>query len=155
MSQGHVTTSLGHVRVTCEDGAVTRVRWGQIPPKIEDQEPDPVLADALSQIEAYFAGELTKFTVPVEVAGSAFQKQVCAAMQDVPFGETCTYGDLAKICEAPAQAIGAACGGNPIPIIIPCHRVLGANNLGGFSGSGGIEDKVWLLRHEGAAGLLI
>ena len=155
MAQGYVTTELGHVRVTCEDGAVTRVRWGRITPKIEDVAPDPVLDEALAQIAAYFAGELTEFTVPVSVSGSAFQKQVCGAMQDIPFGETRTYGDLAKLCEAPAQAIGAACGGNPIPIIIPCHRVLGANNLGGFSGSGGIEDKVWLLRHEGAAGLLI
>ena len=66
-----------------------------------------------------------------------------------------TYGDLAKDLATPAQAIGQACGANTIPIIIPCHRVLGANNLGGFSGGTGIEDKVALLRHEGAAGLLI
>ncbi len=155
MAQGFVSTPLGYVRVTSENGAVTRVRWGKIRPKIEDQEFDAVLEGALEQIQAYFAGELTTFDVPVDVTGSAFQKQVCAAMQDVPFGETCTYGDLARICDARAQAIGAACGGNPIPIIVPCHRVLGANNLGGFSGSGGIEDKVWLLRHEGSASLLI
>ncbi|MEM6587696.1 MAG: MGMT family protein [Pseudomonadota bacterium] len=66
-----------------------------------------------------------------------------------------TYGDIASRVGLPAQAVGAACGGNPIPVIIPCHRVLGADNLGGFSGGVGIETKVWLLRHEGAAGLLI
>lgn len=155
MSQGSVSTPIGHVHITCEGGAVTRVWWTRNPPKTEDKVSDPVLDDALNQVAAYFAGDLTEFTIPVAVTGSEFQRTVCRAMQDIPFGETCTYGDLARICEAPPQAIGAACGGNPIPIIIPCHRVLGATNLGGFSGSGGIEDKVWLLRHEGAASLLI
>ncbi|MFY9205650.1 MAG: MGMT family protein, partial [Yoonia sp.] len=71
------------------------------------------------------------------------------------FGETRTYGELAREMGVPAQAIGQACGANPIPIIIPCHRVLGAKTLGGFSGAGGVEGKVQLLRHESAAGLLI
>ncbi|MCB2130957.1 MAG: MGMT family protein, partial [Rhodobacteraceae bacterium] len=66
-----------------------------------------------------------------------------------------TYGDLAKELGAPAQAIGQACGANPVPIIVPCHRILGAGGLGGFSAPGGIETKVALLRHEGAASLLI
>ena len=83
------------------------------------------------------------------------QVQVCEVMQSIPFGETLTYGDIAKRLDVPAQAIGQACGGNPIPVIIPCHRVLGATSLGGYSGEGGVETKVWLLRHEGAAGLLI
>ncbi len=155
MAKGTVSTELGNVRITCEAGAVTRVRWGRIAPQEEPEVSDPLLQDALAQMVAYFSGKLEVFDLPVAVSGSAFQKQVCAAMRDIPFGETRTYGDLAKLCEAPAQAIGAACGGNPIPIIIPCHRVLGATSLGGFSGSGGIEDKVWLLRHEGAASLLI
>lgn len=76
-------------------------------------------------------------------------------MQDIPLGETRTYGDLARDLSVPAQAIGQACGANPIPVIIPCHRILGSSGLGGFSGAGGVETKVWLLRHEGAAGLLI
>ncbi len=76
-------------------------------------------------------------------------------MSAIPFGETRTYGELAQQLGVPAQAIGQACGGNPIPILIPCHRVLGANGLGGYSGDGGVETKVWLLRHERAAGLLI
>ena len=76
-------------------------------------------------------------------------------MQSIPFGETLTYGEIAKRLGVPAQAVGQACGGNPIPVIIPCHRVLGATSLGGYSGEGGVETKVWLLRHEGAAGLLI
>ncbi len=77
------------------------------------------------------------------------------AMCAIPFGETRTYGDLARALDAPAQAIGQACGGNPVPIIVPCHRILGASGLGGYSAPGGVETKVALLKHEGAASLLI
>ena len=73
----------------------------------------------------------------------------------VPFGHTRTYGEIARDLGVPAQAVGGACGGNPIPILVPCHRVMGAKGLTGFSGAGGVETKVALLRHEGAAGLLI
>lgn len=76
-------------------------------------------------------------------------------MAAIPFGATRSYGDLAREIGRPAQAIGQACGANPIPILIPCHRVLAARGLGGFSAWGGVETKVWLLRHEGAAALLI
>lgn len=76
-------------------------------------------------------------------------------MLAIPLGEIRTYGDIAKALGTPAQPVGNACGANPIPVIIPCHRVLAASSLGGFSGMGGIETKVALLRHEGAAGLLI
>ncbi len=88
--------------------------------------------------------------------GSDFQRAVCDAMSAIPFGETLTYGDIAKLTGNSAQAVGNACGANPIPIIIPCHRVMGAGGkLVGFSGAGGVETKVQLLRLEGAAGLLI
>jgi methylated-DNA-[protein]-cysteine S-methyltransferase len=76
-------------------------------------------------------------------------------MAAIPHGHTRTYGDIARAVGAPAQAVGQACGANPLPILIPCHRVLGRNTLGGFSAPGGVETKVALLRHEGAAGLLI
>ncbi len=76
-------------------------------------------------------------------------------MYAIPFGETRTYGDIAKEVGQPPQPVGQACGGNPIPVIIPCHRVLSASGLGGFSAKGGVETKVALLRHERAAGLLI
>ena len=76
-------------------------------------------------------------------------------MRAIPFGETVTYGDIARALGAPAQAVGQACGGNPIAIIIPCHRVLGSGGLGGFSGAGGVETKVALLRHEGGYPFLV
>ena len=72
-----------------------------------------------------------------------------------PHGETRSYGDLARALKTPPQVIGQACGANPIAIIIPCHRILGAHSLGGFSAKGGVETKVWLLKHEGAAALLV
>ena len=76
-------------------------------------------------------------------------------MQDIPFGEVLTYGEVAKKLGVPAQPVGQACGSNPIPVIIPCHRIVGTGNLGGFSGIGGVETKVELLRHEGANAQLI
>ncbi|GKY87292.1 methylated-DNA--[protein]-cysteine S-methyltransferase [Sinisalibacter aestuarii] len=142
---------VGRLSVTEEGGAITALGWGGAAEGVET----PLLAEARTQIADYFAGERDTFDLPLRVEGSDFQRAVCAAMLAIPFGETRTYGDLARDLGAPAQAVGQACGGNPIPLIIPCHRVLGASGLGGYSGSGGIETKVALLRHEGAAGLLI
>ena len=144
-------TDLGPITVTVDDGAVTGLSWGQG----DTQDTDPVLREAARQMRAYFAGTLTGFDLPLAVRGSEFQKAVCDEMRRIPFGETVTYGDIAQKLNAPPQAVGQACGGNPIPIVIPCHRVLAANGLGGFSARGGIETKVALLRHEGAASLLI
>ncbi len=140
--------------VFAQDDAIVGVKWG-----VGGQSSSAILRRASLQIEQYFSGEIIKFDLPLRVNGSQFQKDVCAVMSGIPFGETITYGDIAKRLNVPAQAVGQACGGNPIPLIIPCHRVLGATGLGGFSGGGGgingIELKVQLLRHEGAAGLLI
>ena len=114
-----------------------------------------MLEEARRQLLAYDAGTLEAFDLPLLVKGSDFQREGCAEMSAIPFGETCTYGDIGKKLGAPAQAVGGACGGNPIPIIIPCHRVMGAKGLTGFSGAGGVETKVALLRHEGAGGFLL
>ena len=110
------------------------------------------LSDELAR---YFAGDLIGFSTPLAPRGSDFQLRFYDALCAIPYGETRTYGDLAKALGVTAQAIGQAWGANPIPILIPCHRVLAADGLGGYSGRGGIEAKVALLRLEGAAGLLI
>ena len=128
-----------------------RLHWGSA----ERQDSSSLLDEALKQLAAYFSGAGTGFTLPLNPPGNAFQRQVCDAMSDIPFGETRTYGEIARQLGSAAQPVGNACGANPIPVIIPCHRVLGANGLGGFSGQGGVETKVALLRLEGAAGLLI
>lgn len=127
----------------------------ETPTPVKLVEGDGVLPEAARQIAQYFSGTRTGFDVPLAPDGSDLQRAVCAEMAAIPFGETRSYGDLARALGVPAQAIGQACGGNPIPIVIPCHRVLVSSGLGGFSGGGGIDAKVWLLRHEGAAGLLI
>ena len=144
---------LGALTLHEAGGVLTRLTWGQN----EGAKPgaaSPLLIEAVRQLAAYFAGRLTQFDLPFDW-GSGFQAQVRRAMAAIPFGDTRTYGDLSRDIGAPAQAIGQACGANPLPILIPCHRVLGAKGLGGFSAKGGVETKVWLLRHEGAAGLLI
>lgn len=132
------------------DGAIVRAEWGE-----GGTDYTPLLRDAAAQLLAYFEDAGNGFDVPLRVEASEFQRTVCAAMLAIPLGSTKTYGELSKELGVPAQAIGLGCGGNPIPVIIPCHRVLGANGLGGFSGEGGVETKVWLLKHERAGGLLI
>jgi methylated-DNA-[protein]-cysteine S-methyltransferase len=145
-----VDCPLGPLTLVADAVGITALEW-----RTGRRDETPVLAQAAGQLTEYFAGTRQDFTVPVRLTCSDYQRTVCAAMSAIPFGETRTYGDLAEQLGVPAQAIGQACGGNPVPILIPCHRVLGASGLGGYSGDGGIETKVWLLRHEGAAGLLL
>lgn len=146
-----IDSPVGPLTVFAEDGMVTELLWQRC--VVSDDA--PVLRDAIAQLLAYFAGELTQFNVPMRPKASNFQRQFNAALCAIPYGETRTYGDLSKDLGVSAQAIGQACGANTIPVIIPCHRVLAANGLGGYSGMGGVETKVALLRLEGAAGLLI
>ena len=151
MQKHDVHTQFGPLVLTEENGAITGLSWG----RSGRMDRSDVLEAARSQLAAYDAGTRTSFDLPLRVVGSQFQRDVCTAMQAIPFGETVTYGKIARALGASAQAIGRACGGNPIPIIIPCHRVMGAKGLTGFSGAGGVETKVALLRHEGAGGFLI
>ena len=151
MTRAALDTPLGPVWVEAQGGAITASGWGEA-----DRAPsDPLLVEALTQLSAYFAKTRDRFDLPLAHGRTGLQAQVLAALQAIPQGETRTYGDLSKTLGAPAQAIGQACGANPLPILIPCHRVLSSTGLGGFSAPGGVEAKVWLLRHEGAAGLLI
>lgn len=149
--QRTVPSQFGDLTLSATDGVIVGLSWGVAP----HQDASDLLDEAARQLVAYDAGDLKAFDLPLRVFGTAFQREVCAAMSDIPFGETVTYGDIAKALGVPAQAVGQACGGNPIPVIIPCHRVLGAKGLTGFSGAGGVETKVALLRHEGAGGFLI
>lgn len=151
MLQRDIDTQFGPLILTEENGAIVRVAWG----RSGHTDQTDVLDAASLQVKEYDAGTRTTFDVPLCVKGTQFQRDVCDAMRAIPFGETLTYGDIARSLGVPAQAIGQACGKNPIPIIIPCHRVMGAKGLTGFSGAGGVETKVALLRHEGAGGFLI
>ena len=150
MAERTIQTPLGPLTVTEDAGAITRLQWGG-----HGAADTPLLIRAEAQLTGYFAGSLRAFDLPLRIDGSLAQQAACAAMRAIPQGETRSYGDLARVLKVSAQAMGQLCGGNPIPVIVPCHRVLGASGLGGFSAPGGVETKVWLLRHEGAAGLLI
>ena len=139
-------TPVGHLAVTERDGWIVKVDWSN---KTEG-EPTSLLNEALRQLQAYFDGELKAFDLPLKPAGDVFQQAVCKAMSAIPFGRTRTYGEIAKDLGTYGQPVGQACAANSIPVIIPCHRVLGTNGLGGFSAEGGVETKIALLRHENA-----
>ena len=149
MPSASLATPVGPVTVTEDGGVITRLGWND-----GHDDRSPVLDAALDQLDAYFAGTREAFDLPLAF-GTGFQAGFLRALVAIPFGQTRTYGDLAKILGVSAQAIGQACGANRIPILIPCHRVLAQCGLGGYSGKGGIETKVALLRLESAASLLI
>ena len=146
-----LTSEFGCFSIEATETHITAVHWSDA----TRGAPTPLLIEALSQMQAYFSGTLHRFDVPLAPNGTAFEKQVYAAISAIPHGQTRTYGDLSRSLAANPQAVGQACGSNPIPIIIPCHRVTAANGLGGFSSPAGVEQKVALLRHEGAYGLLL
>jgi methylated-DNA-[protein]-cysteine S-methyltransferase len=109
----------------------------------------PVLKETASQLDEYFAGERTDFDVPMELDGTEFQRDVWAELTRIPYGETISYGELARRVGRPngPRAVGQANGRNPIPVIVPCHRVLASNGIGGYGG--GLKCKRALLTIEG------
>jgi methylated-DNA-[protein]-cysteine S-methyltransferase len=143
-----VASPVGSLTLDERDGRIVSVSWGQ---NMNTGAPTPLLAEAARQLDAYFAGRLRTFDLPLDPAGSAFQRRVWAAMEAIPYGGTRSYGEIAAELASAARAVGGACGKNPIPVIIPCHRVLAAGRgLGGYSGAGGLETKRALLALEGA-----
>lgn len=141
-----VASKTSLVAVLWEKEKPNRVRLGEL----EERETHSVLIKAERQIAEYFAGQRRSFSVPIDIQGTSFQKQVWKALLAIPFGETRTYGDLAKQLGSPqaARAVGAATGKNPISIIVPCHRVVGSSGKPtGFAG--GLDAKTGLLELEG------
>lgn len=141
---------LGGLVLSEQAGVLIRLEWQQA----AEGPGSEVLDAACLQLSEYFDRKRQIFDLPFEF-GDGLQAGVRRAMLAIPYGQTRTYGDLARDLGVPAQAIGQACGANALPIFIPCHRILAANGLGGYSGAGGVETKVALLRLEGAASLLI
>jgi methylated-DNA-[protein]-cysteine S-methyltransferase len=139
-----VLTPFGPVTLLEAGGLLLRLDW-----RADPGETSPLLEEAARQMAAYFDRRLDRFDLPLDW-GSGLNAAVRRAMAEIPLGETRTYGQLAKLVGAPAQAVGQACGANPLPILIPCHRVTGTDWFGGFSAPGGVETKAALLRHEGA-----
>jgi methylated-DNA-[protein]-cysteine S-methyltransferase len=146
-AQWSLHSPFGDLTLTEEDGAIVSVDWGRGPPDFQKE--TKLLRRATQQLNDYFDGRRKTFELPLRPAGSAFATSVWHLMQKIPYGETRTYGDLAKALDCSAQAVGTACGANPLPIIIPCHRVTGARGrLVGYSGLGGTETKRRLLALE-------
>jgi methylated-DNA-[protein]-cysteine S-methyltransferase len=141
-----VDSPLGKLRVSESGGAIVSVRWGAAPRETET----PLLATAAAQLHGYFYCELKAFDLPLRPAGGDFEQKVWRLMQAIPRGRTRTYGDIARELGGDARDVGAACGSNPIPVLIPCHRVTAAAGaLGGYSGKGGADTKRFLLELEG------
>ena len=139
-------SAFGDLTLSESDGAIVALDWGWAPRQSET----PLLEKARAALERYLLGDAESFDLPLEPAGTAFQIRVWQAMRHIPAGEVRTYGALATELSSGARAVGTACGANPIPILIPCHRVVAANGLGGYSGDGGLATKTALLRLEGA-----
>lgn len=143
-------TPIGWVSITEQGGAITGLGWART-----GTDETPLLAEAERQLAAYFENRLERFDLPLRPAGEALYLAVADAMRAIPYGRTREYGEIARQLGAMPQDVGAACGMNRIAILIPCHRVVGATGLGGFSAPGGVETKIALLRHEGAYSLLL
>ena len=143
-----VESPVGPLTITAVDGTITAIDFAG------GGGPCPntgVLAEAARQLGEYFAGDRRAFALPLALSGTPFRLRVWEAMQAIPFGQTRSYGDLARALDSAPRAIGGACGANPIPLVIPCHRVTGAGGtLGGFSGGAGCDTKRQLLALEGA-----
>lgn len=145
MPQLSFHSAIGDLTVSEDNGVIVSVDWGWG----QDQETTPLLENARDQIQDYLDGKRTGFDLPLAPPGTDFQKRVWAAMRTIPFGQVQTYGDMAKQLNSAARAVGMACGANPIPVVIPCHRVVARTGLGGYSGEGGLDTKRALLALEG------
>jgi methylated-DNA-[protein]-cysteine S-methyltransferase len=149
MSTRWMESPIGGLRVHASAGLITAINFDAGKPR-KERAHDPLLDRAEEQLTAYFAGDLTDFDLPLASEGSEFQKKVWAELRRIPYGATASYGDIARrLGYEPviSRAVGAANGANPIPIIVPCHRVIGADGtLTGYAG--GIERKKTLLDLE-------
>jgi methylated-DNA-[protein]-cysteine S-methyltransferase len=142
---------LGPLEITEDDGAIARVRIGK-PGDVDsagETEETPLLLEATAQIKAYFEHWKTPFDLPLVPAATVFQQRMRDFMLAIPAGETRSYGEAARSLESAPRAVGQACGRNPIPIIVPCHRIIAAaGRIGGFSGGKGVPTKRLLLTLE-------
>lgn len=148
---------LGRIELTSDGEAVTSLvieKDGHLPLEAMPDVSNAVLESAVVQLEEYFAGDRLDFDVPLNVVGTVFQQAVWAQLAVIPFGGVLSYGELGRATgrAAAGRAVGGAVGANPVPILVPCHRVLASDNrITGYSAGNGIATKVWLLDHEGIA----
>lgn len=137
-------TPVGDITVSEEAGGIVSLDWGWG----RDQISTPLLLRARVQLDAYFDGELDRFDLPLNPSGTPYRRRVWQALCDIPFGQTRSYREIAAVAGGSARSIGQANAANPIPILIPCHRVLAAGGIGGYSGGDGLDTKRILLALE-------
>ena len=141
-----IQSPIGALRLHGDGTAIIKLEWVARISKTSD---DKILNAAARELINYFTGKSNSFTVPLRPEGSAFQQSVWHMMQKIPAGKTMSYGQVAAKLKSGARAVGTACGKNPIPIIIPCHRIVGTGGaMGGYSGRGGEKTKQFLLDLE-------
>jgi methylated-DNA-[protein]-cysteine S-methyltransferase len=149
--RAYYSSPIGFVEIAATSEAISSVNFTS---ESTDNDSSPLLSIALEQMDEYFEGSRKEFQLPLAPEGTDFQKRVWSELLNIPYGATCSYLDVARaLGDANAiRAVGAANGRNPISIIIPCHRVIGADgSLTGYGG--GLWRKEWLLRHEGVRAL--
>lgn len=146
---------IGRLEITALGGSIVGLdieRNGPLPHDSSPEKSSPVLAKAAKQLGEYFAGKRRSFDLPVSLGGTEFQRSVWNTLTGIPFGAVRSYGDVGMSTgrATAGRAVGGAVGANPVPIIVPCHRVLASDGrITGYSGGNGIETKAWLLDHEG------
>jgi methylated-DNA-[protein]-cysteine S-methyltransferase len=144
-----IPSPIGSLRLRADERALLELCFDGPEPTRASQDAHAVLDRAEAELEEYFAGRRTEFTVPLRMASTSFFESVWQAVATIPFGETRSYADVARAIGRPSacRAVGMANGRNPLPLIVPCHRVVGANGtLTGYGG--GLDRKRWLLEHE-------
>jgi methylated-DNA-[protein]-cysteine S-methyltransferase len=150
-----LASPIGRIELTGDGDAVTSLtieKGGRLPLEGEPESSDDVLDRAASQLDEYFAGDRRSFDVPVHLAGTSFQKAIWQLLAELPYGSVSSYGALGAATGRPTagRAVGGAVGANPVPLLIPCHRVLAAGGrITGYSAGEGVVTKAWLLDLEG------
>ncbi len=151
MGHAYLHSPIGWLKLTASEKELVEIEFLKNKPRKFPDKVSPLLKKSMLQLDEYFTGKRKKFELPVATQGSDFQREVMRLVAKVPFGKVATYGDIARRLGDPnsVRAIGGANGRNKLPIVIPCHRVVGkSGKLIGYSG--GIDKKKWLLEHEGS-----
>lgn len=146
-----IDTPLGKLGIGVKDDHLSAIDFLSGSCKVKKSD-DPIAKEVVYQLEQYFENPDWKFSVPLSPAETLFKRKVRTALKKIPVGKTSSYGELAKKIMTAPRAVGGACRSNPVPIIIPCHRVVSQTGIGGFAGSvqgKKIKIKQWLLEHEG------
>ncbi|MFO1318514.1 MAG: methylated-DNA--[protein]-cysteine S-methyltransferase [Burkholderiales bacterium] len=146
-----IEAPFGRLGVRVRDGHVVRIEY--LPPGDERVEPtDPLARETCRQLRRYLEDPAAPFDLPIAPEGTDFRQRVWRALMQIPVGTVITYGELAKRLGTSPRPIGGACGSNPVPPVVPCHRIVAAHGLGGFMGAVDghpLAVKQWLLKHEG------